>query len=384
MGSAEKPVRWNTLIEEQCPTAEEEETGASYLAFRWEIRSTSVTGLIQGVPVSQKVLTGTSVETAFGAPSTDRWISESADPWLPQRPVSEHDRGMDTTDQIIHVSGLRKHYGARTILDGVDLELCAGETYALLGPNGAGKSTTIEILEGLRRADGGSVRVLGRDPLTAARDLRSRIGIVSQETADLGPFTARELISHFAPLYPDPRSVNEVLELVGLTEHANRRAGKLSGGQKRRLDVALGIVGRPALLFLDEPTTGFDPEARRRFWDMIESLAREGTAILLTTHYLDEAARLADRVGVLTDGRIVAEAPPHLLGGPEARIPIVRWRDADGALREERSLAPARLVSELSGATTSASGIAEPDELEILRPSLEDIYLDLIGTEAAA
>lgn len=289
-----------------------------------------------------------------------------------------------TTSPVISVSGLRKRYGTRTILDGLDLEIAPGETYALLGPNGAGKSTTIEILEGRRTPDAGFVRVLGTDPLTAPRAHRARIGIVSQDTGDLGPYTPRELIAHFAPLYPNPRGVDEVLDLVGLTEHARRRASKLSGGQKRRLDVALGIVGRPALLFLDEPTTGFDPEARRSFWQMLENLSGEGTAILLTTHYLDEAARLADRVGVLTGGRLVAEAPPELLGGAEARVPLVRWRGADGQMREERTHTPARLVAEIARASdAAASDIAEPEGLEIRRPTLEDVYLDLIGKDAA-
>ena len=283
---------------------------------------------------------------------------------------------------VIEVQGLTKHYGGRTVLAGVDLSIAAGETYALLGPNGAGKSTAIEILEGYRRADAGSVRVLGADPLTASRAWRARIGIVSQQTGDLGPNTPRELLAHFRTLYPDPRGVDEVLELVGLTAHAGRRAGKLSGGQQRRLDVALGIIGRPELLFLDEPTTGFDPEARRQFWSMIQLLAGEGTAIVLTTHYLDEAAVLADRVGVLTGGRIVAEAPPAQLGGASARVPMVTWRDAAGALREERTHQPAELVARLH---REYGG--EPAELQVRRPELEDIYLALIGDsqqEAAA
>lgn len=286
-----------------------------------------------------------------------------------------------TTEPVIRVQGLHKRYGDRTILDGLDLEIAAGETYALLGPNGAGKTTAIEILEGLRTTDAGAVRVLGHDPLTAPRAARSRVGIVSQDTADLGPYTPRELLTYFSAAYPNARPVDEVLDLVGLTEHQGRRASKFSGGQKRRLDVALGIIGRPALLFLDEPTTGFDPEARRRFWDMLEALAAEGTAILLTTHYLDEAARLADRVGVLAGGSIVAEAPPALLGGAEARVPIVRWRDAAGVLREERSHTPAALVASLH--RPESSDLVEPAELEVLRPSLEDIYLELIGAEAA-
>ncbi len=273
----------------------------------------------------------------------------------------------------IAVRGLVKKYGARTVLDGLDLTVARGETYALLGPNGAGKSTTIEILEGFRRADGGSATVLGEDPARAPRTWRARIGIVGQQTGDLGVFTPRELIAHFRRNYPNPRGVEEVLELVGLTEHADRRAGKLSGGQQRRLDVALGIVGRPELLFLDEPTTGFDPDARRQFWAMLELLSEGGTAILLTTHYLDEAARLADRVGVISGGRIVAEAPPELLGGADARTPIVSWVDEHGITRQQRTGTPGALVAEL------VARLGEPENLEVRRPELEDIYLELIG-----
>lgn len=280
-------------------------------------------------------------------------------------------------DPVVRVRGLGKHYGGREILRGVDLDIHAGETYALLGPNGAGKSTTIEILEGFRTSTSGEISVLGEHPLRASREWKSRLGIVPQQTGDLGPYSPRELVHRFAGLYPDPRGADEVLELVGLTEHATKRASKLSGGQQRRLDVALGIVGRPQLLFLDEPTTGFDPEARRQFWDMLRLLSNEGTAILLTTHYLDEAAQLAHRVGVLSDGGIVAEAPPAELGGAEARTPIVRWRDAAGTRREERTDRPAELVARLIAETPGS----EPAELEVLRPSLEDVYLSLIGAD---
>lgn len=277
-------------------------------------------------------------------------------------------------EPAVRVRGLGKRYGDRDVLRGVDLDIAVGETYALLGPNGAGKSTCIEILEGFRRPGDGEVRVLGEEPLGASRRWRSRIGIVAQNTGDLGPYTARELIAYFGGLYPNPRGVEEVLELVGLEAHAAKRANKLSGGQQRRLDVALGIVGRPELLFLDEPTTGFDPEARRQFQAMLEGLAGQGTAILLTTHYLDEAARLADRVGVLNDGRIVVEAPPEELGGVEARMPLVRWRDPSGRMREERTEAPGALVSRL---LVEHGG--EPAGLEVRRPDLEEIYLGLIG-----
>ncbi len=324
--------------------------------------------------------------------------AKSADRPLPHGPQTGHDRSMQHTkrSEVVRVRGLEKRYpstgsrGERVILDGMDLDIEAGETYALLGPNGAGKSTTIEILEGIRRPDAGEVSVLGEAPLSAGRDWRSRVGIVAQSTGDLGPYTPRELITHFGKLYPEPRSVDEVLSLVGLTEHAGKRATKLSGGQQRRLDVALGIVGRPELLFLDEPTTGFDPEARRQFWDMLDGLTGEGTAILLTTHYLDEAAHLADRVGVLSGGQIVAEAPPADLGGAAARVPVVRWTDADGLRREERTATPAAFVAELSrsvshgaGEPRDASGtVGEPRDLEVSRPSLEEIYLELIEAEA--
>ncbi|MFC6234279.1 ABC transporter ATP-binding protein, partial [Leucobacter soli] len=247
----------------------------------------------------------------------------------------------------VRVRGLAKRYGDQQVLRGIDLDIAPGETYALLGPNGAGKSTAIEILEGIRRPDGGETSVLGEHPLSAPRSWRARIGIVAQATGELGPYSARELIGHFGGLYPNPRGIDEVLDLVGLTEHAGKRATKLSGGQKRRLDVALGIVGRPELLFLDEPTTGFDPEARRQFWSMLEGLTGEGTAILLTTHYLDEAAHLADRVGVLSGGRVVAEGPPGELGGAAARVPTVSWVDAAGVRHRRSTEQPAGLVARL-------------------------------------
>lgn len=284
-----------------------------------------------------------------------------------------------TGEAPIHVRGLKKHYGDREVLRGIDLDIAPGETYALLGPNGAGKSTAIEILEGVRRPDSGEVRVLGHDPLTAPRAWKSDIGVVAQGTGDFGPYTARELVAHIAALYPNARGADEVLDLVGLREQGGIRASKLSGGQQRRLDVALGIVGRPRLLFLDEPTTGFDPAARRQFWEMLETLTGEGTAILLTTHYLDEAARLADRVGVLSGGRIVAEAPPAELGGPDARTPVVSWRDASGQERNERTTAPGALVARLrEEALTAGIPEGEPAALEVRRPGLEDVYLALI------
>src|SRR5204863_10157462 len=210
------------------------------------------------------------------------------------------------TDQLaIRVRGLRKSYGAQVAVEGLDLDVARGECFALLGPNGAGKTTTVEILEGYRPRSAGEVSVLGIDPAKPNRDWRARMGIVLQGTGEFDTVTVREVIRHFATFYPAPRDPDEVIAAVGLTEKATARAGKLSGGQRRRLDVALGIVGRPELLFLDEPTTGFDPEARRQFWGVIADLAHQGTTILLTTHYLDEAEHLADRVGIINAGRIV-------------------------------------------------------------------------------
>ena len=210
----------------------------------------------------------------------------------------------------MRVRGLRKAYRDVTAVDGVDLDISHGEVFALLGPNGAGKTTTVEILEGYRQRDGGEVTVLGTDPGRGGREWRSRIGIVLQSNTDADELTVREMIRYFAAYYPSHADPDEVIEIVGLTEKAGSRLRQLSGGQRRRVDVALGIVGRPELLFLDEPTTGFDPEARRQFWHLIKSLADGGTTILLTTHYLDEAEALADRVAVIAAGRIRAVGPP--------------------------------------------------------------------------
>ncbi len=274
----------------------------------------------------------------------------------------------------IEVSGLRKAYGGVAAVDGVELDIAAGEVFALLGPNGAGKSTTVEVLEGHRKRDGGEVRVLGQDPGKPSGDWRSRIGIVLQSATDAAELTVAEVVRHFAGYYPRPRDPDEVIELVGLTEKAGSRAGKLSGGQRRRLDVALGIVGRPELLFLDEPTTGFDPEARRQFWRLIRLLADEGTTILLTTHYLDEAEALADRVAVIARGRIVAEGAPKTLGGRATAEATVRWISADGP-QVRHSAKPERLIAELARHEDLA-------ELTVSRPTLEDVYLDLIGERA--
>jgi ABC-2 type transport system ATP-binding protein len=276
---------------------------------------------------------------------------------------------------VVAVQGLTKNYGDVAALRGVSFEIARGETFALLGPNGAGKSTTIEILEGFRDRSAGEASVLGTDPGHGGIDWKARLGIVLQSSGEPGNVTVREQLSHFASFYPNPRSVDEVIAAVGLEEKAKTLIRSLSGGQRRRVDVALGVIGRPELLFLDEPTTGFDPEARHQFWDLIRSLQREGTTILLTTHYLDEAAQLGDRAGVIAGGEMVALGRIDELGGTEARIPLVRWRDETG-IHEERTETPAAMVADL---TRRLGG--EPRDLEVVRPSLEDIYLGLVQAD---
>lgn len=282
------------------------------------------------------------------------------------------------TAAAVHVRDLRKHYGAKRAVDGLDLTVHPGEIFAVLGPNGAGKTTTVEILEGHRRRDGGEVRVLGEDPGAAGRAWRSRIGVVLQSTDDHAELTVRELVHHFARYYPDPRDPDEVVAAVGLTDKARTRTRQLSGGQRRRLDVALGIVGQPELLFLDEPTTGFDPEARLMFWDLTAGLRDGGTTILLTTHYLDEAEHLADRCAVVRDGRVVALDVPARLGDRAQRDAVVRWREG-GDAREERTATPTAFVASLA----HRLGGEVPD-LEVRRPTLEEVYLALIGETDAA
>lgn len=279
-------------------------------------------------------------------------------------------------NKVISVAGLGKSYGSNTAVDGLDLEIEQGEIFALLGPNGAGKTTTVEILEGFRNRDSGEVRVLDFDPSTkghAGQQWRDRIGIVLQSTADAGDLTVYESVSHFATYYENPKDPREVIELVGLTEKSDALGRTLSGGQRRRLDVALGIIGNPELLFLDEPTTGFDPEARRAFWQLIRKLRDEGATILLTTHYLDEAEALADRVAVINKGRIIEISTPDQLGGRATSLATVSWRDGV-ELREEKSANPTALVSQLS---QQFGG--EIPELNVRRASLEDIYLEMIG-----
>jgi ABC-2 type transport system ATP-binding protein len=277
----------------------------------------------------------------------------------------------------VRVRGLRRVYGERTAVDGVDLDIATGEVFALLGPNGAGKTTTVEILEGYRRRDDGEVSVLGIDPADATAQWRARVGIVLQSVTDLSELTVAETVRHFAAYYPAPRDPDEVIATVGLTSSASQRTRLLSGGQRRRLDVALGILGRPELLFLDEPTTGFDPMARRLFWDLVESLAQEGTTILLTTHYLEEAERLADRVGVIAAGRIIEVAPPDALGGRATAEATVSWTEPDGSRQSVRTGEPTRTVTELA-----ARFGGEVPDLAVTRPTLEETYLAMVGETA--
>jgi ABC-2 type transport system ATP-binding protein len=278
-----------------------------------------------------------------------------------------------TDEPAIRVRGLRKTYGAQVAVEGLDLDVARGECFALLGPNGAGKTTVVEILEGYRPRSGGEVDVLGIDPARPNRDWRARVGIVLQGTGEFETVTVREAVTHFAKYYPAPRDPEEVISAVGLTGKANSRAGTLSGGQRRRLDVALGIIGRPELLFLDEPTTGFDPEARQEFWELIRGLSTEGVTILLTTHYLYEAEALANRVGVIAQGRMLEVATPAALGGRAEAATLVSWDGPNG--RETVSTdTPTAVVVKLADQFGG-----EVPGLQVARPTLEDVYLEMIN-----
>ncbi len=297
---------------------------------------------------------------------------------------------------VVDVRDLHKFYGTNHAVDGLTFRIEAGEVYALLGANGAGKSTAVEILEGHRTATSGTVEVLGVDPARSSRDFRDRIGIVLQSSGVEAEFTVREVIELYGGCYRNPRPLDEVVALVGLDEKVDARIGSLSGGQRRRIDLALGIVGRPELLFLDEPTTGFDPSARRKSWDLIEALGDDGTTVLLTTHYLDEAEHLADRVGVLAQGRLIAEGSPDQLIGqvngtvvsfmlPDA-LPLDETRRTvaellgvevrvSGRLVEANVDAPTVAVHRLTGWAVEAG--YELEALSVARVSLEDVYLSL-------
>jgi ABC-2 type transport system ATP-binding protein len=297
----------------------------------------------------------------------------------------------------IEVRDLHKRYRDVHAVDGVSLSVDEGQVFALLGPNGAGKTTTVEILEGYRKRDSGEVAVLGHDPARRDPDMRRRIGIVLQSTGVDTYLTVAETVELFRRLYPHPRPVDEVVETVGLQEKRDTRVGKLSGGQQRRLDVAVALAGDPQLLFLDEPTTGFDPAARRGAWDMIRNLRSLGKTVLLTTHYMDEAQHLADEVAVIARGRIVARGTPATLGGRDTGGTIIRFRlppgselpeslMADAAITdgnvEIRTLEPTRTLHEITG-WALGQGIELPS-LDVSRPSLEDVYLDVTGGEAGA
>ncbi|HZB86308.1 MAG TPA: ABC transporter ATP-binding protein [Gaiellaceae bacterium] len=277
----------------------------------------------------------------------------------------------------IGVAGLRKSYGSREVLHGISFEVRTGEVFALLGPNGAGKTTTVEILEGYRERDAGDVRVLGEDPGRAGSDFRARIGIVLQSSAVYHLLTVGEIVELFAGYYPSPRSPAEVVELVGLAGKRDERVRTLSGGQLRRLDLALALVGDPELIFLDEPTTGFDPAARRQAWETIRDLRSLGKSILLTTHYMEEAQRLADRVAILAGGQIVGTGSPRDLLAGHAAVEIRFRRNGDEVVIDTEE--PTRVLHELTGQAL-ADGV-ELEGLEVHRRTLEDVYLELTREE---
>jgi ABC-2 type transport system ATP-binding protein len=291
------------------------------------------------------------------------------------------------SEPAISVRGLRKRYGDLEAVKGIDLRVDRGEVFALLGPNGAGKTTTVEILEGYRDRDAGEVSVLGEDPARRSLGLRRRVGVVLQSTG-VDPFlTVRETVRQFAGYYPSPRDVDDVIHLVGLDEKRDARVMKLSGGQRRRLDVAVALSGDPEVLFLDEPTTGFDPGARRNAWDLIRNLASLGKTVFLTTHYMDEAQNLADRVAVIADGEIAAEGHPDDIGGrrtaettirfasPSEGLPPVPGATARNGAVEIRTSAPTQVLHDLTSWAVARS--IELEGLEVLQPSLEDVYLEL-------
>jgi ABC-2 type transport system ATP-binding protein len=299
-------------------------------------------------------------------------------------------------EPAILVRGLRKSYGDLEALRGIDLHVDHGEVFALLGPNGAGKTTTTEILEGYREPTGGEARVLGHDPWKHELSLRQRIGIVLQSTG-VDPFlTVEETVEMFRGYYPNPRPRDEVIELVGLKEKQRTRVNKLSGGQQRRLDVAVGLAGDPAVLFLDEPTTGFDPSARRNAWQMIGNLAAIGKTVFLTTHFMDEAQALANRVAVIVNGEIVAEGAPSTLGGRNTAMTVIGFRLPEGVVNDVPMLGQTRLadgsfearVDEPEKALHELTGWAldrgiQLESLAVSRPTLEDVYLELTGGEGS-
>jgi len=299
-------------------------------------------------------------------------------------------------DHVIEITGLRKTYGDLEAVAGIDLHVDRGEVFALLGPNGAGKTTATEILEGYRPRTAGEVSVLGHDPSKGERALKQRVGIVLQSTGLDAFLTVRETVDMYGGYYPRSRPTDEVIELVGLHEKADERVRKLSGGQQRRLDVAIALAGDPELLFLDEPTTGFDPTARRNAWEMVKNLVSLGKTVWLTTHFMDEAQYLADRVAVIAKGRIVAEGPPDSLAGRDAMRTRIRFRPPSGAPPApdwgQTPSADGSFSLETDDATRSAHDVTSwaldhgiaLDLLEVRQPSLEDVYLQLTGSEEGA
>ena len=281
------------------------------------------------------------------------------------------------SDAAISVTDLRKSYGDFQALRGISFEIHEGEVFGLLGPNGAGKTTTVEILEGYRRRDDGAIDVLGFDPQRSERGFRERIGVVLQQSQLLPNLTVAETHRIFAGYYDRPRDVDEVIALVGLADKRDARVRTLSGGQKRRLDLGLALVGDPELVFLDEPTTGFDPAARRIAWDMIRSLRSLGKTVLLTTHYLDEAQELCDRVAVLREGLIVRIGTPAELRGTSPETEIRYWKE--GRQVVVRTVEPTRVLNELTAEALAAG--RELEGLEVRRPTLEDVYLELVAAE---
>jgi ABC-2 type transport system ATP-binding protein len=277
----------------------------------------------------------------------------------------------------ISVRGLRKAYGGLEAVRGVDFEIARGEVFGLLGPNGAGKTTTVEILEGYRRRDGGEVTVLGHDPERPGPRFRQEIGVVLQQSELFPNLTVLETHRLFAGYYERPRDVDEVIELVGLGDKRDARVKTLSGGQKRRLDLGVALIGDPELVFLDEPTTGFDPAARRAAWEMIRSLRSLGKTVLLTTHYLDEAEQLADRVAVLREGQIVSIGTPRELTTADLEVEIRYVRDGEEVL--VRTTEPTRVLHELT--TEALARGEELERLEVRRPSLEEVYLSLVAED---
>ena len=276
----------------------------------------------------------------------------------------------------VKISGLTKSYGNKRVLENLDLAVPAGTVLSLLGPNGAGKTTVVEILQGLRRRGGGTVSVLGEDPGRASRAWRARIGVVSQSSADLKDFTVSEAVTHVSRFFSQPADIAETIDRVGLSDDARTRASRLSGGRRRRLDVALAIIGRPELLFLDEPTTGFDPQARHVFWDLVKDLRSDGTTVLLTTHYLDEAAHLADEVAIIMGGRVVEYGTPEVLARQAGSKRTVSWIE-DGVEHTEPTTTPTAVVRGLMDRLAGPDG--EVPGLQVHTPSLEDHYLELVS-----